>query len=71
MAHLDRNNILFQNQHGFRSRASFETQLIQFTQHLYATLNKQGGQADVIVMDLSKAFDKVNYQRLLLNAETP
>ena len=66
MAHLDRNNLLFQNQHGFRSRVSCETQLIQFTQGLYDTLNKQGGQADVIVMDFSKAFDKVDHQRLLL-----
>ena len=66
MAHLDRNNLLFQNQHGFRSRVSCETQLIQFTQDLYDTLNKQGGQADVIVMDFSKAFDKVDHQRLLL-----
>ena len=66
MAHLDRNNLLFQNQHGFRSRVSCETQLIQFTQDLYDTLNKQGGQADVIVMDFSKAFDQVDHQRLLL-----
>ena len=65
LAHLDRNKLLFQNQHGFKSRVSCETQLIQFTQDLYDTLN-QGGQADVIVMDFSKAFDKVDHQRLLL-----
>ena len=65
MSHLDKNKILFQNQHGFRSRVSCETQLIQFTQDLYDTLN-QKGQADVIVMDFSKAFDKVDHQRLLL-----
>ena len=65
MSHLDKNNILFHNQHGFRSRVSCETQLIQFTQDLYDTLN-QGGQTDVIVMDFSKAFDKVDHQRLLL-----
>ena len=65
MAHLDKNNLLFHNQHGFRSRVSCETQLIQFTQDLYDTLNDKG-QADVIVMDFSKAFDKVDHQRLLL-----
>ena len=32
MAHLDRNKLLFPNQHGFRSRVSCETQLIQFSQ---------------------------------------
>ena len=65
MSHLDKNNILFQNQHGFQSRVSCETQLIQFTQDLYNTLNEKG-QTDVIVMDFSKAFDKVDHQRLLL-----
>ena len=65
MSYLDQNNLLFHNQHGFRSRVSCETQLIQFTQDLYDTLN-QGGQTDVIVMDFSKAFDKVDHQRLLL-----
>ena len=65
MSHLDKNNLLFHNQNGFRSRVTCETQLIQFTQDLYATLN-QGGQTDVIVMDFRKAFDKVDHQRLLL-----
>ena len=65
MSNLSQNNSLFHNQHGFRSRVSCETQLIQFTQDLNDTLN-QGGQTDVIVMDFSKAFDKVDHQRLLL-----
>ena len=56
----DHTHLLF-----FRSRVSCETQLIQFTQDLYDTLN-QGGQTDAIVMDFSKAFDKVDHQRLLL-----
>ena len=65
MSYLDQNNLLFHNQHGLRSRVSCETQLIQFTHDLYDTLN-QGGQTDVIIMDFSKAFDKVDHQRLLL-----
>ena len=65
MSYLNQNSLLFHNQHGFRSRVSCETQLIQFSQDLYDTLN-QGGQTDVIVMDFSKAFDKVDHQRLLL-----
>ena len=65
MSYLHQNNLLFHNQHGFRSRVSCETQLIQFTQDLYDTSN-QGGQTDVIVMDFSKAFDKADNQRLLL-----
>ena len=43
MSHLDKNNLLFHKQHGFRSRVSCETQLIQFTQDLYDTLNQGGG----------------------------
>ena len=65
MSYLGQNNLLFHNQYGFRSRVSCETQLIQFSQDLFDTLN-QGGQTDVIVMDSSRAFDKVDYQRLLL-----
>ena len=65
MSYLDQNNIRFQNQHGFRRKVSCETQLIQFTQGLYDTLN-QWGQTDITVMDFSKAFDKVDHQRLLL-----
>ena len=65
MSYLNQNNLLFHNQHWFRSRVSCETQLIQFSLDLYDTL-KQGGQTDVIVMDFRKAFDKVDHQRLLL-----
>ena len=65
MSYLNHNNLLFHNQHWFRSRVSCDTQLIQFSLDVYDTL-KQGGQTDVIVMDFSKAFDKVDHQRLLL-----
>lgn len=65
MSHLDKNKKLFHNQNGFRSRVSCETQLIQFTQVLYDTINQEG-QTDVIVMDFSKAFNKADHQRLLL-----
>ena len=46
-------------------KLSCETQLIQFIQDLSDTLNEKG-QTDIIVMDFSKAFDKVDHQRLLL-----
>jgi hypothetical protein len=65
MTFLDANNILYTNQHGFRSKLSCETQLIQFIQDLQDTINV-GKQTDVIIMDFSKAFDKVDHQRLLL-----
>ena len=65
MSHLDKHKLLQPNQHGFRSKLSCETQLIQFVQDISDSLNEKG-QTDVIVMDFSKAFDKVDHSRLLL-----
>ena len=62
--HLDRHRILDPNQHGFRKGLSCETQLIQFVQELHSN-TAQGKQVDAIVMDFSKAFDKVAHSRLL------
>ena len=43
---------------------SCETQLIGFTQEIADSLD-QGQQTDVIVMDFSKAFDKVDHHKLV------
>jgi len=50
-------------QHGFRKRKSCETQLIS-TIHDFATSLNNSRQVDAILLDLSKAFDKVPYVRL-------
>lgn len=62
--HLDKNNILHDSQHGFRSKRSCETQLIISIQDLAKSL-ASGDQIDVILLDFSKAFDKVPHQRLI------
>ena len=62
--HLTENNILFQNQHGFRSKLSCDTQLLEFIQDMHSNLHL-GQQIDAVVMDFSKAFDKVAHNRLL------
>ena len=62
--HLEDHNILIDNQHGFRSKRSTETQLISFAQDIYNNLRKNQ-QTDVIVMDFAKAFDKVAHNRLI------
>ena len=62
--HLDTHKILLKNQHGFLSRLSCETQLLEFVQELHDNLNN-GQQVDAIIMDFSKAFDKVAHKRLL------
>ena len=64
MKHAVRYNILSDIQHGFRSRRSCETQLIQFTHDLVSNLSN-GTQTDVLIMDFAKAFDKVDHPRLL------
>ena len=65
MSHLDKYKLLQPNKHGFRSKLSCETQLIQFVQDISDSLNGKG-QTDVIGMDFSKAFDQIDHSRLLL-----
>ena len=62
--HFDANNILADCQHGFRAQRSCETQLISLTQELHQNLEDKK-QVDMIVLDFSKAFDKVPHQRLM------
>ena len=64
MKHSDINNILSPFQHGFRRNRSCETQLLQFTTDI-ANILAADKQTDVLVMDFSKAFDKVGHGRLL------
>ena len=64
MDHFDSNCLLNPFQHGFRSKHSCETQLIGFTQKLYDNV-EAGKQTDLIVMDFSKAFDKVDHNLLV------
>ena len=62
MRHSNAYNILY-NLHGFREKRSCETQLLEFISDL--TNNMQSGvQTDVLVMDFSKAFDKVSHKHL-------
>ena len=64
MSHFDDNNLLSQYQHGLRSEHSCESQLFSFTQEVYDNL-ENGNQTDTIVMDFSKAFDKVDHNKLI------
>ena len=64
MQHLNRNNILYPLQHGFREKRSSETQLVEFVHDIAFNLQK-GVQNDDMMMDLAKAFDKIAHNRLL------
>jgi len=67
MRHMDTHRILSDAQHGFRKKRSTDSQLILSIQDLAQTLDASG-QVDCILLDLSKAFDKVPHKRLLLKA---
>ena len=64
LKHLDENNILVDCQHGFRAKRSCETQLLTLAHELADNLHN-GIQTDLIILDFSKAFDKVPHKRLL------
>ena len=62
--HLNKHNALYELQHGFREKRSCETQLIQLVEDLGRQLTL-GKQTDLVLLDFSKAFDKVNHLKLL------
>ena len=62
--HLNKHNILYELQHGFREKRSCETQLIQLVEDFGRQLSL-GKQTDLILLDFSKALDKVNHLKLL------
>ena len=65
MGHLERNNILSTNQFGFRQKRSADLQLLLTVHDLASSLN-DNAQTDCILLDFSKAFDKVSHKLLLL-----
>ena len=63
ISHLDHHNLLTDAQHGFRKSRSCESQLLLTIQDLANSLNA-GEQIDAVLLDFSKAFNKVPHQRL-------
>ena len=57
------------NQHGFRSGLSTVTQLTEVVHDLAFTINNRG-QTDMILLDLSKAFDCVCHSKLLIKLKS-
>ncbi|XP_071479519.1 uncharacterized protein [Diadema antillarum] len=65
MRHLDTHGLLAESQFGFRRGHSCESQLLITVQDLAAGLRDKQ-QIDAVLLDLSKAFDRVPHKRLLL-----
>ncbi|KAL8609842.1 hypothetical protein ACOMHN_020677 [Nucella lapillus] len=64
MGFAEANNILRTEQHGFRKGRSCESQLLGLIDELTLNMAKRN-QSDVLVMDFSKAFNKVCYSLLV------
>ena len=64
MAHLGRNRLIRDTQHGFRPGKSCTTNLLEFLEELTEAADK-GISTDVIYLDFAKAFDKVPFERLI------
>ena len=62
--HLDQNDIIKDSQHGFTTRRSAVTNLLEYLEKVTSNVD-QGKPVDVIYLDLSKAFDKVPHRRLI------
>ena len=65
MEHYDNDNILTEAQDGFRPGHSCESQLITIIADLVKCLDNRE-EVDAVILDFSKAFDRVPRQRLLL-----
>ena len=63
LTYLSKYNILTEEQHGFRQGRSCETQLIATVNDLAENLNA-GDQTNIILLDFTKAFDKVPHGHL-------
>lgn len=64
MKFLTENNLLNNEQYGFRSGASTELMLVAVIDKIMKQV-QNGGQVDAIVIDLVRAFDKVSHPYLL------
>ena len=67
--HLEKNKILTNLNHGFRSGYSCESQLLVTLDELLHC-NDKGLQTDIAILDFSKAFDTVPHEELLCKLES-
>ena len=65
ITYLEDNNLLSIDQHGFIPKKSCATQLLECLEEWTQALD-EGGNVDILYLDLCKAFDSVPHQRLLM-----
>ena len=61
--HLTENDLIYQSQHGFITKNSYLTNLLEYLETL-SKLIDEGHAVDVVYLDFAKAFDKVPYAHL-------
>ena len=62
--HLEYNNLINTNQHGFRRNYSCSTQLLSYTNYILSNAIEDN-EVDTLYLDYSKAFDKVDHGLLI------
>ena len=62
--YMELNNAFPESQHGFRSNRSTVSQLLEHYDDIISAL-EEGSNIDIIMLDFSKAFDKINISILL------
>jgi hypothetical protein len=67
--YLKTNSLIKESQHGFMSRKSCLTNLLEFSEFVSKALDS-GEPLDIIYLDFKKAFDTVPHERLLLKIES-
>ena len=65
---LDKHNVLYEHQYGFRQNYSIEHALIQLSDKIAQAIDKKRFMIGIFV-DLSKAFDTLNHEILLNKLE--
>ena len=61
---ITKHNIISEHQHGFLSKKSTQTQLLECSNNWTYWVDKREG-VDVVYLDISKAFDSVSHSKLL------
>ena len=66
VSHMDKYNLLYDIQHGFRSKRSCETQFVTLIEDLMRHCTARI-QTDLVLLDFFKAFDKVSHRNYYSN----
>jgi hypothetical protein len=64
--HLNRENILLEQQHGFRHRRSSETAVAVLIQKIFDSIDKPNTKAFAVFVDLRSASPSINRLKLLI-----